>query len=86
MFFSPEAVSQSHGLSTAADVWSYAVVLWEMLSKEVPYAGLSEFRIYTMIAEDKVKLVIPESCPTPLAAYVFNIIYRIKSISSIISN
>uniref|UniRef100_A0A914X470 Mitogen-activated protein kinase kinase kinase n=2 Tax=Plectus sambesii TaxID=2011161 RepID=A0A914X470_9BILA len=67
-WMSPEVVSQSHGISTAADVWSYSVVLWEMLSREVPYNGLSEFRIYTLIAEDKVKLVIPDSCPRPLAA------------------
>jgi serine/threonine protein kinase len=64
---SPEIVAQNEGITTATDVWSYAVVLWELLSREVPYDGLSEFRIYTLIAEDKVKLVIPESCPHPLA-------------------
>uniref|UniRef100_A0A914X812 Mitogen-activated protein kinase kinase kinase n=1 Tax=Plectus sambesii TaxID=2011161 RepID=A0A914X812_9BILA len=66
-WMSPEIIKQSGGLSTATDVWSYAVVLWEMMSREIPYDGLTEFRIYTMIAEDYVKLAIPDTCPEQLA-------------------
>jgi serine/threonine protein kinase len=68
--FSPEIIKQSSGISTATDVWSYAVVVWELMSREIPYDGLTEFRIYTMIAEEHVKLAIPDTCPDQLAKLV----------------
>lgn len=59
-------ILQSEGLTTATDVWSYGVVLWEILSKEVPYKDYSEFRIFTMITQSGITLAIPPSCPAPL--------------------
>ncbi|EYC44396.1 hypothetical protein Y032_0462g1890 [Ancylostoma ceylanicum] len=64
--FSPEIIKQNEMLTTATDVWSYGVVLWEMLSKEVPYKEFTEYRIYTLITEKGVTLAIPENCPQKL--------------------
>uniref|UniRef100_A0A914VMS5 Mitogen-activated protein kinase kinase kinase n=1 Tax=Plectus sambesii TaxID=2011161 RepID=A0A914VMS5_9BILA len=70
-WMSPEIINQSSsGISTATDVWSYAVVLWEMLTREIPYDGLTEFRIYSLIAEYGTKLIIPESCPDRLTRLI----------------
>uniref|UniRef100_F1KTA7 Mitogen-activated protein kinase kinase kinase MLT n=1 Tax=Ascaris suum TaxID=6253 RepID=F1KTA7_ASCSU len=71
-WMSPEIINQKDGITTATDVWSYAVVLWEMISREVPYKGLTEFRIYSMIAQQGVTLVIPEKCPSALSNLMKN--------------
>ncbi|KAI1720005.1 protein tyrosine kinase domain-containing protein [Ditylenchus destructor] len=66
-WMSPEIISQKEGITTATDVWSYAVLLWEMFTREIPYNGLTEFKIYSIISQHGVRLVIPESCPSQLA-------------------
>ena len=43
-WMSPEIISQREGITTATDVWSFAVVLWELFSRQVPYNGLTEFK------------------------------------------
>ncbi|EGT52079.1 CBN-ZAK-1 protein [Caenorhabditis brenneri] len=71
-WMSPEMILQSEGLTTATDVWSYGVVLWEILSKEVPYRDYSEFRIFTMITQSGITLAIPPTCPAPLKQLMNN--------------
>uniref|UniRef100_A0A7E4UX48 Mitogen-activated protein kinase kinase kinase 20 n=1 Tax=Panagrellus redivivus TaxID=6233 RepID=A0A7E4UX48_PANRE len=65
-WMSPEIISQKEGITPATDVWSYAVVLWELVSREVPYKGLTEFKIYSIITQHGERLVIPETCPMEL--------------------
>lgn len=71
-WMSPELISQKGKITTASDVWSYAVVLWELVHREIPYEGLSEFRIYTLIAQQGVSLVIIDECPAALADVMRN--------------
>jgi serine/threonine protein kinase len=71
-WMSPEMIGQHEGITTATDVWSFGVVLWEMFSRQVPYLGLTEFKIYSIVSEHGARLVIPESCPTALAKLLEN--------------
>ncbi|PAV57280.1 hypothetical protein WR25_04702 [Diploscapter pachys] len=71
-WMSPEIITQAEGLTTATDVWSYGVVLWEMLSREVPYKDFTEFRIYSLISQQGVTLTIPDSCPEQLKLLMKN--------------
>ncbi|KAK0417250.1 hypothetical protein QR680_012904 [Steinernema hermaphroditum] len=66
-WMSPEIINQHEKITTASDVWSFAVVLWELTSREIPYKGLSEFKIYTIISTLSERLVIPDYCPKELA-------------------
>ncbi|KAL3113508.1 hypothetical protein niasHT_013618 [Heterodera trifolii] len=72
-WMSPEIISQRpEGITTKSDVWSFAVVLWEIFSREIPYNGLTEFKIYSIISQHGVRLVIPETCPSQLNNIIQN--------------
>uniref|UniRef100_A0A915DC14 Uncharacterized protein n=1 Tax=Ditylenchus dipsaci TaxID=166011 RepID=A0A915DC14_9BILA len=66
-WMSPEIISQKEGITTATDVWSFGVLLWEMITREIPYKGLTEFKIYSIISQQGVKLVVPAEVPAHLA-------------------
>ena len=38
---SPEIINQKEGITTATDIWSFGVCLWELVSREVPYKVLN---------------------------------------------
>uniref|UniRef100_A0A0N5BPH7 Protein kinase domain-containing protein n=1 Tax=Strongyloides papillosus TaxID=174720 RepID=A0A0N5BPH7_STREA len=69
-WMSPEMINQREGITTACDVWSFSIVLWEMIAREIPYKGLTEFKIFSIISSHGVRLVVPESCPTELATLI----------------
>lgn len=70
-WMSPESISHS-SFSTASDVWSYGVLLWEVFSYgSRPYFGLSNFQAMERICDFEC-LVLPEGCPIA----IFNIMER----------
>ena len=58
----PENIKQNK-YSWRSDVWSYGVVLWELLTSEVPYKEFNEMAIAYGIGMGSLTLHIPESCP-----------------------
>ncbi|VDK18048.1 unnamed protein product [Anisakis simplex] len=61
-WMSPEQIKRDR-ISTATDVWSYGVILWEMITRKMPYKGLPELTVFGSIANNGSTLVIPEDCP-----------------------
>lgn len=49
-WMSPEII-QSKPANQSADVWSYGVVLWELITGEVPFKGIEEFQIAFLVVE-----------------------------------
>lgn len=47
---SPEII-QSKPANSSADVWSYGVVLWELITGEIPFKGIEEFQIAFLVVE-----------------------------------
>ena len=47
---------------------SYAVVLWELLTGERPYAGLNLFVVAYGVGHGTLSLPIPGGCPESLSA------------------
>ncbi|TMS39919.1 hypothetical protein L596_006372 [Steinernema carpocapsae] len=51
--------------TTASDVWSYAVTLWEMFSYgQMPWYGYTGSQILDAIDNKKIKLECPDACPS----------------------
>jgi serine/threonine protein kinase len=61
----PEAISH-RSFTTASDVWSFGVLLWEMFSYgATPYDGWDNFSIFQRL-ENGERLVQPMGCPDDL--------------------
>lgn len=57
--------SPSHFLKTLPS--SYGVLLWELLTGEVPYRGIDGLAVAYGVAVNKLTLPIPSTCPEPFA-------------------
>ena len=45
---------------------SFGVVLWELLTGEVPYRGMDGMAVFYGVATGQHRLPIPSTCPEPL--------------------
>uniref|UniRef100_A0A8C5L3A0 mitogen-activated protein kinase kinase kinase n=1 Tax=Jaculus jaculus TaxID=51337 RepID=A0A8C5L3A0_JACJA len=65
-WMAPEVI-RSCLFSKGSDIWSYGVLLWELLTGEVPYRGIDGLAVAYGVAVNKLTLPIPSTCPEPFA-------------------
>ncbi|XP_046544214.1 mitogen-activated protein kinase kinase kinase 20-like [Haliotis rubra] len=62
-WMAPEVI-QSQPVSESCDTWSYGVVLWELLTHEVPFRGIEGFQVAWLVVEKGERLLVPSTCPS----------------------
>uniref|UniRef100_A0AAV2JZV8 Rap guanine nucleotide exchange factor 4 n=1 Tax=Knipowitschia caucasica TaxID=637954 RepID=A0AAV2JZV8_KNICA len=65
-WMAPEVI-QSLRVSETCDTFSYGVVLWEMLTREIPFKGLEGLQVAWLVVEKNERLTIPSGCPSSFA-------------------
>nr|XP_058165509.1 mitogen-activated protein kinase kinase kinase 21 isoform X2 [Dasypus novemcinctus] len=65
-WMAPEVIKSSL-FTKGSDIWSYGVLLWELLTGEVPYRGIDGLAVAYGVAVNKLTLPIPSTCPEPFA-------------------
>ncbi|KAJ7304502.1 hypothetical protein JRQ81_012081 [Phrynocephalus forsythii] len=65
-WMAPEVIKYSL-FSKSSDVWSFGVLLWELLTGEVPYREIDALAVAYGVAMNKLTLPIPSTCPEPFA-------------------
>ncbi|XP_042191950.1 mitogen-activated protein kinase kinase kinase 20 isoform X2 [Callorhinchus milii] len=65
-WMAPEII-QSLPVAETCDTYSYGVVLWEMLTREIPFKGLEGLQVAWLVVEKNERLTIPSSCPVSFA-------------------
>ncbi|KAF5399393.1 hypothetical protein PHET_07566 [Paragonimus heterotremus] len=64
-WMAPEVI-RNEPCSLKVDVWSYGVLLWELLTGEIPYNNVDSTAIIWGVGSERLHLHIPETCPTEL--------------------
>uniref|UniRef100_A0A8D2LSI9 Mitogen-activated protein kinase kinase kinase n=1 Tax=Varanus komodoensis TaxID=61221 RepID=A0A8D2LSI9_VARKO len=65
-WMAPEVIKHSL-FSKSSDVWSFGVLLWELLTGEVPYREIDALAVAYGVAMNKLALPVPSTCPEPFA-------------------
>ncbi|XP_011607958.2 mitogen-activated protein kinase kinase kinase 20 [Takifugu rubripes] len=65
-WMAPEVI-QSLPVSETCDTFSFGVVLWEMLTSEIPFKGLEGLQVAWLVVEKNERLTIPSGCPASFA-------------------
>ncbi|KAL0122803.1 hypothetical protein PUN28_007473 [Cardiocondyla obscurior] len=61
-WMAPEVI-RNEPCSEKVDIWSYGVVLWELLSGEIPYKDVDSSAVMWGVGSNSLHLPIPTSCP-----------------------
>jgi len=65
-WMAPESI-RSNNFSPFSDVWSFGVLVWEILTGEIPYRGLEPLQVAFSVAHRNMRLPIPSSIPATLS-------------------
>jgi serine/threonine protein kinase len=74
-WMAPEVLC-SEDYAEPADVFSYGIILWEMLTQECPYEGMTPIQCALAVLNQNHRPEIPAWCPQPFRALIKNCVER----------
>jgi serine/threonine protein kinase len=69
-WMAPEILAGNGVYDEKVDVYAYAVVLWEILTKKVPYGLMESAQIVTQVAMNDIRPPIPKTTPKPIQNFI----------------
>jgi len=72
-WYAPEYIANiNKTYEKTSDVWCFGVVLWEIVERKEPFAGMDPLQVVSKVTTEKLRLHIPEHCePTVLSELMF---------------
>ena len=64
-WMAPEVLASSN-YDEKADVYSYGILLWEMITCDIPYRGMKDVQIASAVLNQNLRPLVPQSCPAKL--------------------
>jgi hypothetical protein len=74
-WMAPEVLC-SEDYAEPADVFSFGIILWEMLTQECPYEGMTPIQCALAVLNQNYRPEIPAWCPQPFRALIKNCVER----------
>jgi len=69
-WMAPELFGASPSYSTASDVYSLGMLLWEMVTRKIPFAQATNGQVLEKWISEGKRETLPESCPQGLATII----------------
>jgi len=68
-WMAPEVLA-SQNYDEKADVYSYGIIIWEMLTGDIPYRGLRDIQVAMTVVNQNNRPKIPKNCPQNLSKFI----------------
>jgi len=68
-YMAPEVI-RSEPYNEKVDVYSFGVLMWEMLTRKLPYAGLPPLSVAFGVGSGTLNLPFPSTCPVSMTAVI----------------
>jgi len=68
-YMAPEVLA-NQPYSEKADVYSFGIILWEMVTKQLPYYGIQPMQVAMAVLSKQMRPPLPPNCPAPLAQLI----------------
>jgi len=69
----PEVLNESPNINfEAADVYSFGIILWEVLTRMEPFTGMTPAAVAVAVLRDNLRPVIPEEAPPDYTSLITN--------------
>ena len=59
----------------SVDVWSYGIILWELLTRQIPYQDWNQQQVMWEVGNGRISTPIPSSTPPQIGAILTRCIH-----------
>jgi serine/threonine protein kinase len=68
-WMAPEVIANTK-YAEPADVFSFGVIMWELLTKECPFEGLNQIQVAMCVLNENKRVVVPDWVPLHLQTLI----------------